>query len=326
MIMQNTTPIEHDEHTHDSEHHHAHSHTVDLALYQSTAGLRVVKISTLGMFSVALIQIFIALYGGSAGLFADALHNFGDIFTTIALWYAFVIATRPPTRKYTFGYHRVEDIAGIFILLIIFLSAIGGATESISKLLSGSIPVNSPLGMIAALVGVVGNEVMAQYKIAMGKRIQSMPLIADGHHSRVDGLASLTAFIGLVFAHFGMPLADPVAGLVISCIILEVFYTLAKDIFRRILDATDPDIIDQIATVAESIEGIREVDRIRIRWVGHTLHIMLDMHVAPEMTIAQSDELAAQFRHVIMHSVENISEIFIYPIGCTKIRSINECE
>src|SRR5256885_195693 len=182
---------EHDEHEHDLEEHeghaghghggHGHEHgRVDADLYGDRAGLRAVQISTAGMFIVAAIQFVIADIGGSAGLFADALHNLGDVLTTVALWIAFVIARRAANQRYTYGYYRAEDLAGVFIVLVIIASAVAGAVESILKLTSGSVPTQLLLSMAAALVGVAGNEILAQYKISVGERIHSVSLNAGG--------------------------------------------------------------------------------------------------------------------------------------------------
>jgi cation diffusion facilitator family transporter len=150
----------HEAHNHDhdhDEHGHGHEHgKVDADLYGNRAGLRAVQISTAGMLLVSAIQFVIAWIGGSAGLFADALHNFGDVFTTVALWIAFVISNRAANQRYTYGYYRAEDLAGIFIVLVIIASATASAIESVQKLISGNIPTQIYLSMAAALVGVAG--------------------------------------------------------------------------------------------------------------------------------------------------------------------------
>src|SRR5579883_1613335 len=178
---------EHDEHAHEHKHdEHTHGHgghghehgRVDADLYGNRADLRAVQISTAGMLLVSLIQLLIALVGGSAGLFADALHNLGDVLTTVALWIAFVVSNRAANRRYTYGYYRAEDLAGVFIVLVIIGSAVAGAIESIFKLTSGNIPTQIYLSMLAAAIGCIGNEALAQYKISVGKRINSVPLVA----------------------------------------------------------------------------------------------------------------------------------------------------
>src|SRR5712692_8852263 len=315
---------EHDEHSHD---HHAHDHydheehgghghehgRVNADLYGNLAGLRAVQISTAGMFIVAAIQFAIAVIGGSAGLFADALHNLGDVLTTVALWIAFVISNRAANQRYSYGYHRSEDLAGIFIVLVIIASAVAGAWESIQKLTSNNVPTQLLLSMGAALVGFAGNEVLAQYKIAVGKRINSVPLIADGQHSRIDGLTSLAAFLGLIGVYFfNLRLADPIAGLVITVVILTVVYSASRSVLQRLLDAIDPRVIPSIITTASEVPGVEEVTDVRARWIGRTLHVIMNIEVDAEMTLVQAHTIAEEVRHRLFHRITGISEAIIH--------------
>jgi cation diffusion facilitator family transporter len=303
---------DHDEHDH-STHGHGHEHgRVDADLYGNKAGLRAVQISTAGMFLVAAIQFAIAGIGGSAGLFADALHNLGDVLTTVALWIAFVLSNRAANHRYTYGYYRAEDLAGIFIVLVIIASSVAAAIESIQKLTSGAVPTQLYLSMAAALIGVAGNEILAQYKITVGKRINSVPLIADGQHSRIDGLTSLAAFVGLIGVALGFPLADPIAGLIITVVILTVVYSTTRSVLQRLLDAVDPRLIPSILTTASEVPGVEAVTEPRARWVGHTLHASLNIEVDPELTIAQAHAIAEEVSHRLFHQIDGISEAIIH--------------
>ncbi len=306
---------DHDDHGHDDHDHDEHGHEhgrVDADLYGNKAGLRAVQISTLGMFLVAAIQFTIAGVGGSAGLFADALHNLGDVFTTVALWIAFVLSSRVANQRYTYGYYRSEDLAGIFIVLIIIASAVAGAVESILKLTSGNVPTQIYLSMAAALVGMIGNEVMAQYKISVGKRINSVPLIADGQHSRIDGLTSLAAFAGLVFVRLGLPIADPIAGIVITIVILTVVYSTTRSVLQRLLDAVDPRVVPSIIDSASAVPEVETVTNVRARWVGHTMHIAMNIEVDAEMTLAKAHAVAEEVRHRLFHDIKGVSEVIIH--------------
>ena len=311
------------EHDHDLEEHeghgehghggHGHEHgRVDADLYGNRAGLRAVQISTAGMFIVAAIQFVIAGIGGSAGLFADALHNLGDVLTTVALWIAFVIARRAANQRYTYGYHRTEDLAGIFIVLVIIASAVAGAVESILKLTSGAPPTQLPLSMAAALVGVAGNELLAQYKITVGKRINSVPLIADGQHSRIDGLTSLAAFVGLIGVALGLRLADPIAGLFITVVILTVVYSTTRSVLQRLLDAVDSRVVPSIVSIASEVPGVEAVNDVRARWVGHTLHVAMNIEVDAELTLVKAHAIAEEVRHRLFHRVKGLSEAIIH--------------
>lgn len=331
----------HDDHDHDHDDHehdhteadkgdghkhgrggHGHEHgKVDADLYGDQAGLRAVQISSAGMLIVSIIQLTIALIGGSAALFADALHNTGDVLTTIALWIAFVLSKRASNQRYTYGYYRSEDLAGIFIVVVIIASAVASVVESVQKLTSGGTPTQLYLSMAAALIGVAGNEILAQYKISVGKRINSVPLIADGQHSRIDGLTSLAAFVGLVGAALGLPIADPIAGLVISLVIVTVIYSTARSVLGRLLDAVDPHIVPSIFAIASEVAEVKEVNDIRARWVGHTLHIALAIEVDAELTLAKAHDIAEEVRHRLFHGISGISEVIIHtdPYGSTDL-------
>jgi len=303
---------DHDEHN-DDEHAHGHEHgKVDADLYGNRVGLRAVQISTAGMLLVAAIQFAIAWIGGSAGLFADALHNFGDVFTTIALWIAFVISNRAANQRYTYGYYRAEDLAGIFIVLVIIASAIASGVESIQKLTSGNIPTRIYLSMAAALIGVAGNELLAQYKISVGKRINSVSLIADGHHSRIDGLTSLAAFIGLVGVRLGFPKADPIAGIVITIVIFTVVISTLRSVLQRLLDVVDPHVVPSIVATASAVPGVEEVTDVRARWVGHTLHVVMNIEVDAELTLSKAHAIAEEVRHRLFHDIKGISEVVVH--------------
>lgn len=306
---------DHDEHDrgHEGQGGHGHEHgKVDADLYGNQAGLRAVQISTAGMLLVSVIQFVIATMGGSAGLFADALHNAGDVLTTVALWIAFVISRRAANQRYTYGYYRTEDLAGMFIVLVIIASAVASAIESIQKLTNGIPPTQMYWSIAAALVGVAGNELLAQYKISVGKRINSVPLIADGQHSRIDGLTSLAAFIGLLGVQLGFPMTDPLAGLVITVVILTVVYSTALSVIRRLLDAVDPHVVPSILTIASEVPGVEGVDNIRARWVGHTLHVAMNIEVDTQLILAKAHDIAEEVRHRLFHNISGISEAIIH--------------
>lgn len=264
------------------------------------------------MLLVSLIQLLIALLGGSAGLFADALHNLGDVLTTVALWIAFVVSSRAANRRYTYGYYRAEDLAGIFIVLVIIASAVAGAVESVLKLTGGGVPTQIYLSMLAAAIGCIGNEALAQYKISVGRRINSVPLVADGQHSRIDGLTSLAALLGLIGVRLGFRLADPLAGLLITLVILSVVYSTSRSVLQRLLDAVDPRIVPSIIETASKVEGVEAATGVRARWIGHTLHIVMNIEVDAQLTLLKAHAIAEEVRHRLFHEIQGVSEVVVH--------------
>ena len=197
-------------------------------------------------------------------------------------------------------------------MLVIIASATASAVESVQKLTSGNIPTQLYLSMAAALVGVAGNELLAQYKISVGKRINSVSLIADGHHSRIDGLTSLAAFIGLVGVKLGFPKADPIAGIVITIVILTVVYSTSRSVLQRLLDAVDPHVVPSIITISSAVPEVEQVTDVRARWVGHTLHVVMNIEVDAELTLSKAHAIAEEVRHQLFHKIKGISEVLIH--------------
>ena len=300
------------------EHGHGHRHShAPVPLAGSAAGedegLRAVKLSAAGLALTAAIQFVFVAASGSVALLADGLHNLGDVFTTVTLWVAFLVGRRQPDRSLTFGFGRAEDVAGVLVVLAIAASAVVAVTESLAKL-SGEVPPlrNPGWALAAAFVGVAGNEAVARYKLTVGRRINSVPLEADGHHSRVDGLASLAAAAGIAGAWAGWPAADPLAGLLLSAVIGWVLVGTTRDVLARLLDRVDPEVVDELERTAGSVDGVEAVHAVRARWVGRSLHVLLHAEVDPDLPLRAAHDLGEQVRHAIFHAIPGVAAVDLH--------------
>ncbi len=292
---------------------HAHSHATSSDELLATArGIRALKISIVGLTLTALFQAGIAIAGGSAGLLADTIHNIADIITALPLWLAFVLARRAANRRYTYGYGRAEDIAGAIILLFIIGSAILSALESLDHLIAARTPTLIEWSMVASLVGVIGNEIVAQFKIREGTAIGSAALVADGQHSRADGLTSLAAFLGLLGVKLGFPLADPLAGLFITIFIVALAWEVGREIVGRLMDAVDPALMDQIEAEAREHPQVQSVHNLRARWVGHTLTLELALGVDGHLTLIEAHTIAEEVRHELLAHIPRLTNVIVH--------------
>jgi cation diffusion facilitator family transporter len=273
-------------------HSHDHTDTVDDALASSAQGIRVVKISLLALGLTALFQLVIVGLSGSVALAADTIHNFSDALTAIPLWIAFVLGRRAATKRHTYGLGRAEDLAGLFVLVMIALSAAIAGYESIRRLIH-PIPIDN-LGWVAAagVIGFLGNELVALYRIRVGRRIGSAALVADGLHARTDGFTSLAVVFGAFGVWLGFPLADPIVGLLITVAILMVLRTAARDVFARLLDGVDPNLVESAEQTLAAQPGVLGMPRVRMRWIGHHLHADAELDVDPTLSLRQAHELA----------------------------------
>ena len=245
-------------------------------------------------------------------MLADGLHNLGDVFTTVALAGAFVLSNRAPTRRFPYGYHRGEDLAGVVVLLLIVASAIASGVTSIEHLLHSSTLSHPGVALGAALVGFAGNEAVARYKTVMGRRLRSLSLIADGQHSRIDGLASLGAAAGVAGAWAGVPQLDPIAGLLLTAVIGVVAFDTARNVTARLLDEADASLLAAIEEVAAAAPGVVSVSEVRARWTGRRVRAEIVLQVPPDETVSQAHALGEQVRHQLFHRVEGLSEVVVH--------------
>lgn len=337
----------HDEHGHDQEHNHDHEHEQEHAHsrnpivewfqhtftphdhgYQTAAldaalatdrGIRAVKVSLVALLLTATFQVAIVVISGSVALLADTIHNFSDALTAIPLGIAFTLSRRGRNTRYTYGYGRAEDIAGVIIVLMIFISALEAIYQSILKIMDPQPISNIGWVAIAAVAGFLGNELVAIFRIRTGKQIGSAALVADGNHARADGFTSLAVLAGAIGVWLGYPLLDPIVGLGIGAAILVIVWNSARDIYYRVMDAIDPEITRSVENIASKANNVMEVNNIAIRWVGHRQRAELHITVDCQMPTCESHSIAEKVRHDLFHAMPALADVIIHVDPC-------ECE
>jgi cation diffusion facilitator family transporter len=248
----------------------------------------------------------------SVGLLADTIHNFADAFTAVPLGLAFVVSRRPPTRRYTYGFGRAEDLAGLAVVFVIAASAVVAGLEAVDRLLHPHRVTDLWLVALAGVVGFVGNELVARYRISVGRRIGSAALVADGYHARTDGFTSLAVVVGAIGVGLGWSLADPLVGLLILVAILSVLRTAARDVYRRLMDAVDPALVDRVGAEVAAVAGVQSVDDVRVRWIGHELRAEIRLTVDRDLRVAEAHDVAETARHELLHRVRRLTDATIH--------------
>lgn len=305
----NNQSYEHN-HRHDA---HVHTHgAIDPSIFTTQRGIWAIKWSFFGLLTTALIQVIIVVLSGSVALLADTIHNFGDAATAIPLWIAFMLARQKPSKRFNYGYGRVEDLAGVAIVLTILFSAIVAGYVSIDRFFHPQTVTYLWAVIAASVIGFLGNEAVAQFRIKVGKEIGSAALIADGHHARVDGLTSLAVLFGAVGVWLGYPLADPIVGLLITAAIFRIVWESGKSIFTRLLDGVDPEVIDEIKHAVNHTPGVCDIAEVRVRWLGHRLHAELNIAVSPELSVEEGHKIATEVRHQLLHHLRYLSNATIH--------------
>ncbi len=296
-------------------HSHDAADSVDRALESSAKGIRAVKISLVALLVTSGFQVSVVLVTGSVALLADTIHNFADALTAVPLWIAFVLGRRVANNRYTYGYGRSEDLAGLFVLVMIAFSSALAAWQSIDRLFHPQPVSNLGLLALAGVIGFAGNELVALYRIRVGKDIGSAALVADGYHARTDGLTSLAVVIGALGIFLGFPQADAIIGLLITVAILWVLKGAAVQVFARLMDAVDPALTEAVERAAVQ-PGVVEVSSARLRWIGHRIEAEAHVTVDRDLTTLQSHAIAETVRHAIYHDVQKISDVIVHVDPC----------
>jgi cation diffusion facilitator family transporter len=287
-------------------HSHDSADSVDSALQGSRQGIRAVKISLVVLGVTALLQLLVVVISGSVALLADTVHNLADALTAVPLWIAFALSRRAASRRYTYGFGRVEDLAGLFVIAMIALSAVVAGWEAISRLVNPAPVEHLGWVAVAGVIGFAGNELVALYRIRVGRRIGSGALVADGLHARTDGLTSLAVVLGAAGVALGWPAADPVIGLLITVAILGVLRGAARDVFRRLLDGVDPALVDTAERALLETDGVLGVRHVQLRWLGHTLRAEADIEVDASVSAGQAHHIA---HHAEAHLLARVARL-----------------
>jgi cation diffusion facilitator family transporter len=294
---------------------HSHGYTelaADDAIQSHEEGIRTVWLALGALLLTMLIQVVIVILSGSVALLADTVHNLGDGLNSIPLLIAFYLARRAATRRYSYGFGRAEDVAGIFIVLSIAISAGFIFWESFRKFLDPEPITNLPWVVAAAIVGFLGNEAVALLQIRVGRKIGSAAMVADGLHARTDGLTSLAVLLAAGGSWLGYPIVDPIIGMLIGVVVLFITRDAIVTMWYRLMDAIEPETMRQAEGVVRKVEDVKELGRIRMRWIGHRMHAEVVIAVDPDLTTAEGHRIAETVRHELFHEISRLSEVVVH--------------
>ena len=291
---------------------HSHYHGSASDFINTEKGIQALKFSLWVLGLTAAAQTVVVWLTGSVALLADTIHNLSDALVALPLWFAFSISKKKPTPHYPYGFYRVEDLAGLCVLLAIFASGLWTGWESIQRIINPKVPQNILLGIVAGFVGGLGNEIVARYRLKVGKEIRSLALMAEGHHARVDALTSLGVVVGLGLVALGFPLADPIVGLIITALIFSIVFEVGKDLIPRIVGKADADEIEEIRSAAKKIEGVEGVGGIKLQWLGHRCFADLCISVSPLISVSEAHRITEGVRHELLHHISALMDVTIH--------------
>jgi cation diffusion facilitator family transporter len=280
--------------------------------------MRAIIVSSLGLLATSAFELFITVLSGSVALLSDALHNLGDVFTTVGVYFGFRASRKQPTARYPSGYGRAEDLAGIVILLAIWTSAGLAGWQSYDKLVSGRGTTHLTLGMLAAAIGIIGNQLVARYKLRVGRAIKSAPLLVDARHSWLDAIASAGALAGLIGVALGQRVADPIAGFAITLFIIHIGIDATRDVASRLMDENDEEMAEAIRAVAAGVPGVVEVNDVRARWLGREVEARVMIRLPATIAFVQAHDVAHRVQETVRAQIPDVRDVLVEPVPLTE--------
>lgn len=298
-------------------HSHDSAEQIDAALEADDRGRRALWLSLVALAVTSGLQAVVFAMTNSVALLGDTLHNLADALTAVPLLIAFALLRRPANDRFTYGYGRAEDVAGLFVVAAVFASAILAAYEAIDRLIHPAHVSNLGYLAGAGVIGFLGNELVARYRIHVGRQIGSAALVADGLHARTDGFASLSVVLSAAGLALGWRWADPVIGIVIAVAIVGVLRSVVIQVGARLLDAVSPDLVEGARRAVAEIDEVVAVDSLRIRWVGHSLLADVDVTVPAHLSLVQGHDVAHHAEEHLLEALPRLTSavVHISPAG-----------
>lgn len=274
-------------------------------------------ISILGNVVLTVMKGIIGYFAGSTALIADALHSASDLFGSVVLLQGLKIAHRPPDETHPYGHHRAESITSKLLSIILAITAIGIGNEAIKILRSGEIVAPKSMAIYVALISVIFKEAMYQYTVRIGKKVRSSAVIADAWNHRSDALSSIATVIGIAGAILGFPFMDPIAGIVVSILILRTALSIYIEAIHSLMDtAPAKEILDSIRNAANKASGVKSVQDVKVRQYGSKYVVDMKICVDPQITVEEGHGAAARAKESILKDNTDVLDVLIHVNPC----------
>lgn len=264
---------------------------------------------------LAAIKIAAGFFGNSYALIADGIESTSDIFTSLVVWFGLHVAKKSANERHPFGYGKAEAMAGVVAALCLLAAGALIAFQSVYEILTPHrLPHWSTLVVLAAVIVI--KEVLARWVLKQGEAAQSTAVQSDAWHHRADALTSAAAFIGISIGLIGGPgyeAADDWAALLACFVIVFTGTRLLTTALRELLDAAPPaDFEKTVRQIALQVEGVRSVEKCRIRKSGLTYFVDIHVQVDGHATVHEGHQIGGKVRYALRHSPHQIADAIIH--------------
>ncbi|HAG42878.1 MAG TPA: cation transporter [Clostridium sp.] len=262
---------------------------------------------------LAIFKVIAGILGKSSAMIADGIHTFSDIATTVVVIIGLKISNKDDDEKHPYGHEKFEPEISKIVSLLLAGTGVFLAYNAIQILLSGNLDTPKPIALYAALTSIAVKEAMYWYTIITARKVKSIAMEADAWHHRSDAISSVGTLIGIAGARMGFKFLDPVAGIIVSLILIKVgveFYLKATD--QLVDQSADDKVIEQIKEVATSIEGVKKIHDLKTRKFGNKIYVDIEIQVDKRITVEEGHHIADLVHDSIEETIEDVKHCMIH--------------
>lgn len=283
-------------------------------------GERITLFCIIGNVLLSIFKFITGIIGNSKAMVADALHSVSDVIATIAVFIGIKIAKKPIDQNHHYGHGKVEPLVAFFVGIILFFAAISVTERIIQSIRTHSFLAPSFIALIAAFVSIIVKEIMFRITYIEGKKINSESIMANAWDHRSDAYSSIATVFGIGFSmlghHFNIPwlqYMDPLAGMIVACMIFRVAYCIIKQSIKGLMDASpDTHIIKEIECIILECEEVLGIPWIKARYIGQHLFIDLALEVDANITVKEGHTISTEIEKKIKNEIEDAYEVIIH--------------
>ncbi|WP_018247399.1 cation diffusion facilitator family transporter [Orenia marismortui] len=274
------------------------------------------KVSFIGLFLnviLSVIKVIVGFLFKSKALVADGFHSISDVASTAIVLFSIKISQQPPDEEHPYGHGKAESIGTKLLGIILIMTGFALAKSTVNNIISAKIDIPGQQVLWVAIISIVVKELLYQYTVRIGKKIESKALIADAHHHRSDAISSIAALIGAAGARMGYPILDPIAGLIVAIFIIKVGFEILLDAIDELMDAVPSQgKMQRIKKQVSDLENVIKVGDIKLRAYGPRLFVDLAVVVPDDLTVVEGHQVSVKVQDEIKKVHPSVKEVLVH--------------
>src|SRR5699024_8637842 len=276
-------------------------------------GKKTSLISVIINIILCIFKLAAGILGNSKAMIADGIHTLSDVLATFVVYLGLRISYKEADENHPYGHEKYEPVFTKIVSGILVITGFLIGYESVISLIKGNIKMPGKIALIAALISIVVKEGMYCYTIKIAKKIKSISLEADAWHHRSDAFSSLGTFAGILGARMGLVILDPIAGIIVSILILKVGVEFYMKAIKQLVDeAADEDTIEKIKELTYSLEGVKGIKTLKTRVFGNRLYVDIDVLVDGTLSVEEGHDIAENIHDSIESNIEDVKHCMVH--------------